>query len=159
MLTVVLFGLLKAVLPLYRTAKATSTPINVAALTCCVATAYGATSQHAVQIHALAKQRLYAGLCCCAGLFLASQTTGEAIKGGRLVAEVVTRLGFKAVPSPEPGLPNPPSMITAVEFGSREGMVAFCKGIQLACPVGSYIRPEPGEHCVSAMHRTGSRTS
>jgi cystathionine beta-lyase family protein involved in aluminum resistance len=36
-------------------------------------------------------------------------------------------------------------MITAVEMGSREGMVAFCKGIQLACPVGSYIRPEPGE--------------
>ncbi|WIA34150.1 hypothetical protein OEZ86_012512 [Tetradesmus obliquus] len=29
-------------------------------------------------------------------------------------------------------------------MGSREGMVAFCKGIQLACPVGSYIRPEPG---------------
>jgi hypothetical protein len=25
-------------------------------------------------------------------------------------------------------------------------MVAFCKGIQLACPVGSYIRPKPGEH-------------
>uniref|UniRef100_A0A383VT04 Uncharacterized protein n=1 Tax=Tetradesmus obliquus TaxID=3088 RepID=A0A383VT04_TETOB len=78
------------------------------------------------------------------GLFLASQTTGEAIKGGRLVAEVMSRLGFKVVPGPTPGLPNPPSMITAVEMGSREGMVAFCKGIQLACPVGSYIRPEPG---------------
>ncbi|KAF6263851.1 methionine gamma-lyase-domain-containing protein [Scenedesmus sp. NREL 46B-D3] len=78
------------------------------------------------------------------GLFLASQTTGEAVKGGRLVAEVMTRLGFRAVPSPAPGLPDPPSMITAVEMGSREGMVAFCKGIQLACPVGSYIRPEPG---------------
>jgi cystathionine beta-lyase family protein involved in aluminum resistance len=39
------------------------------------------------------------------------------------------------------------SMITAIEMGSREGMVAFCKGSQLACPVGSYIRPEPGEHC------------
>eukprot|EP00775_Hariotina_reticulata_P010032 gene10032-10188_t len=78
------------------------------------------------------------------GLFLAPQTTGEAIKGGRLVAEVMTRLGFKAVPGPEPCLPNPPSMITAVEMGSREAMVAFCRGIQLACPVGSYVLPEPG---------------
>jgi cystathionine beta-lyase family protein involved in aluminum resistance len=83
----------------------------------------------------------------CAGLFLAPQTTGEAIKGGRLVAEVMSRLGFGVVPEPQPGLPKPPSMITAVEMGSREGMVAFCKGIQLACPVGSYIRPEPGAWC------------
>jgi cystathionine beta-lyase family protein involved in aluminum resistance len=93
-----------------------------------------------------------------AGLFLAPQTTGEAIKGGRLVAEVMTRLGFKAVPGPEPGLPKPPSMITAVEMGSREGMVAFCKGIQLACPVGSYIRPEPGERCFSCVLYLCSKT-
>ncbi|KAF8066226.1 ynbB [Scenedesmus sp. PABB004] len=80
------------------------------------------------------------------GLFLAPQTTGEAIKGGRLVAEVMTRLGYAATPGPLPGgaLPQPPSMITAVTLGSREGMAAFCRGVQLACPVGSYIRPEPG---------------
>lgn len=32
------------------------------------------------------------------GLFLAPQTTGEALKGGRLVAEVLHREGFKVVP-------------------------------------------------------------
>jgi hypothetical protein len=69
----------------------------------------------------------------------------------------MTRLGFKAVPGPEPGLPKPPSMITAVEMGSREGMVAFCKGIQLACPVGSYIRPEPGEHCRTLLKQMGAQ--
>ena len=79
------------------------------------------------------------------GLFQGPHTTGEAIKGGRLVAEVMSRLGFRVIPGPEPHLPSPPSMITAVELGSREAMVAFCKGIQLACPVGSYITPEPGE--------------
>lgn len=79
------------------------------------------------------------------GLFQAPHTTGEAIKGGRLVAAVMDRLGFKVIPGPKPCLPNPPSMITAVELGSRGAMVAFCKGIQLACPVGSYITPEPGE--------------
>lgn len=78
------------------------------------------------------------------GLFQGPHTTGEAIKGGRLVAEVMSRLGFRVIPGSEPCLPDPPSMITAVELGSREAMVAFCKGIQLACPVGSYITPEPG---------------
>ena len=34
-------------------------------------------------------------------------------------------------------------IIQAVELGSREGMVAFCKGIQSAAPVDSYVTPEP----------------
>lgn len=37
-----------------------------------------------------------------------------------------------------------PSMITAVEMGSKARMVAFCKAIQTMCPVGSYIQPIPG---------------
>ena len=60
-----------------------------------------------------------------AGLFMAPQTTGEALKGGRLVAEVLARGGFTVIPAP--GLPDTPSMITAVELGSRERMVAFCR--------------------------------
>jgi len=34
------------------------------------------------------------------GLFLAPQTTGEALKGGRLVAEVMHREGYHVVPPP-----------------------------------------------------------
>ena len=56
---------------------------------------------------------------------MAPQTTGEALKGGRLVAEVLARGGFTVIPAP--GLPDTPSMITAVELGSRERMVAFCR--------------------------------
>jgi cystathionine beta-lyase family protein involved in aluminum resistance len=74
---------------------------------------------------------------------MAPQTTGEALKGGRLVAEVLSRQGFPVVPAAGPT--RVPSMITAVKLGSRERMVAFCKGIQDRCPVGSYITPEPGE--------------
>lgn len=77
-----------------------------------------------------------------AGLFLAPQTTGEALKGGRLVAEVMARQGYTAIPGP--GMTHTPSMITAVELGSREAMMAFCEGVQRCCPVGSYIRPTPG---------------
>lgn len=42
------------------------------------------------------------------------------------------------------GLPNTQSMITAIELGSRARMVSLCESIQKMCPVGSYIRPEPG---------------
>jgi cystathionine beta-lyase family protein involved in aluminum resistance len=102
------------------------------------------------------------------GLFAAPQTTGEALKGGRLVAAVMAREGYRVVPAPPPPppseltlegrsgggggsggsssshLPDPPSMITAVELGTRRRMVAFCRGVQRACPVGSYVLPEPG---------------
>ena len=79
-----------------------------------------------------------------AGLFLAPQMVGEALKGGRLVAEVLSRAGFKCLPAP--GMPPTHSFITAVEMGSPERMVAFCCAVQRCCPVGSYVQPEPGEH-------------
>jgi cystathionine beta-lyase family protein involved in aluminum resistance len=34
--------------------------------------------------------------------------------------------------------------ITAVELGSRDRMIAFCKAIQKRSPVGAYITPIPG---------------
>ena len=36
-------------------------------------------------------------------------------------------------------------IIQAVELGSREGMIAFCKGIQSAAPVDSYADPIPSD--------------
>lgn len=79
------------------------------------------------------------------GLFLAPQTVGEALKGGRLVAEVLQKEGYRVIPSPGKPLNGDPwSFITAVELGSPELMVAFCRAVQERCPVGSYIRPVPG---------------
>ena len=34
-------------------------------------------------------------------------------------------------------------IIQAVELGTPEGVIAFCKGIQAAAPVDSYVTPEP----------------
>lgn len=76
------------------------------------------------------------------GLFLAPQMVGEALKGGRLVAEVLSRAGLKCLPAA--GMPPTHSFITAVEMGSQQRMVAFCRAVQQCCPVGSYVRPEPG---------------
>lgn len=78
------------------------------------------------------------------GLFLGPQMTGEALKGGRLVAEIMTRRGYTVVPGPSPTLPHPPSFITAIRLGDPAKMQAFCRGIQALCPVGSYVLPEPG---------------
>ena len=34
-------------------------------------------------------------------------------------------------------------IIQAVELGTPEGLIAFCKGIQAAAPVDSFVTPEP----------------
>ena len=79
------------------------------------------------------------------GLFMAPQTVGEALKGGRLVAEVLSKEGFRVIPAAgAPSKGEPWSFITAVEFGCPERMMSFCRAIQERCPVGSYIRPIPG---------------
>lgn len=76
------------------------------------------------------------------GLFLAPQMVGEALKGGRLAAEVLYREGYRVIPAPGPC--QPWSFITAVELGSPKRMQAFCRAVQACCPVGSYVRPIPG---------------
>ena len=49
-------------------------------------------------------------------------------------------LGFHVVPN---STESRHDIIQAVELGSGEKMVAFCKGIQAAAPVDSYVTPEP----------------
>src|SRR5699024_1994106 len=49
-------------------------------------------------------------------------------------------LGFSVVPN---GTESRHDIIQAVTFGTREGVIAFCKGIQAAAPVDSYVTPEP----------------
>ncbi|MBP5265581.1 MAG: methionine gamma-lyase family protein, partial [Lachnospiraceae bacterium] len=41
------------------------------------------------------------------------------------------------------GSENRHDIIQAIEFGSPEGLCAFCEGIQAAAPVDSYVTPEP----------------
>ncbi len=50
------------------------------------------------------------------------------------------RLGFKVVPD---GKEERYDIIQAVELGSADGLIAFCKGIQAAAPVDSFVTPEP----------------
>ena len=74
------------------------------------------------------------------GLFLAPTVVSSAVKGAVFAAACYEKLGFRVVPSSREVRRD---IIQAVELKSREGMVAFCKGIQAAAPVDSYVTPEP----------------
>ena len=74
------------------------------------------------------------------GLFLAPTVVASAVKGAVFTAACYEKLGFRVVPSSQEVRRD---IIQAVELKSREGMVAFCKGIQAAAPVDSYVTPEP----------------
>ena len=74
------------------------------------------------------------------GFFLAPTITASALKGAVFAANLYERLGFPVVPD---GSESRHDIIQAVTLGSPEGVIAFCKGIQAAAPVDSYVSPEP----------------
>lgn len=74
------------------------------------------------------------------GFFLAPTVTASALKGAVFAANIYERLGYRVIPN---GTESRHDIIQAVELGSREAMVAFCRGIQAAAPVDSYVTPEP----------------
>lgn len=74
------------------------------------------------------------------GFFLAPTVTASALKGAVFAANIYERLGFPVVPN---GKEDRHDIIQAVELGTPEGVIAFCKGIQAAAPVDSYVSPEP----------------
>ena len=76
------------------------------------------------------------------GLYMCPATVGEALKGGRLIAEVFRSHGYKVVP--ERGDKGPFSFITAIEMRDPEAMLEFCQVVQRHSPIGSYVRPEFG---------------
>ncbi|MCP9293593.1 MAG: methionine gamma-lyase family protein [Planktothrix agardhii LY1] len=76
------------------------------------------------------------------GLFLAPQMVGEAIKGTHLTSYVFHQLGYPVNPLPfEPRR----DVIQAIELGSPNKLIAFCRAIQQYSPIGSYLEPVPAE--------------
>lgn len=74
------------------------------------------------------------------GLFLAPTVVASALKGAVFAANILESFGFAVVPD---GSESRHDIIQAVTFGSPEGVIAFCKGIQAAAPVDSFVTPEP----------------
>ena len=76
------------------------------------------------------------------GFFLSPTVVAGAEKGAIFAANLYEPLGFKCVPN---ATESRHDIIQAVELGSEKAMIAFCKGIQAAAPVDSYVDPIPGD--------------
>jgi cystathionine beta-lyase family protein involved in aluminum resistance len=74
------------------------------------------------------------------GFFLAPQVVSGALKGAIYAANIYEKLGFSVIPN---GTESRHDIIQAVTLGTAEGVIAFCKGIQAAAPVDSFVIPEP----------------
>lgn len=74
------------------------------------------------------------------GLFLAPSVTANALKSAIFAANIYEKLGFSVVPN---STESRHDIIQAVTFGSPEGVIAFCQGIQQAAAVDGHVTPEP----------------
>lgn len=74
------------------------------------------------------------------GFFQAPTVVAGALKGAIFAANLYERLGYQVVPD---GKENRYDIIQAITFGDPKCVIAFCKGIQAAAPVDSYVTPEP----------------
>ena len=74
------------------------------------------------------------------GFFLSPTVVAGAEKGAIFAASLYEPLGFRCVPG---AAESRHDIIQAVELGSEEAMVAFCRGIQAAAPVDSFATPMP----------------
>ena len=74
------------------------------------------------------------------GFFLAPTVTAGAIKGAVFAAALYERLGFPVFPSSDTIRHD---IIQAIDLHSPEALKAFCRVIQAAAPVDSFVTPEP----------------
>lgn len=74
------------------------------------------------------------------GLFLAPTVTASALKGAIFAANLYEPLGFDVVPD---SVESRHDIIQAITFGTPEGVIGFCQGIQAAASVDSHVTPEP----------------
>lgn len=73
------------------------------------------------------------------GTFPVSDRCCGCIKGRDFRSKRV-REGFGVVPN---GTESRHDIIQAITFGTPEGVIKFCEGIQAAAPVDSFVTPEP----------------
>ena len=74
------------------------------------------------------------------GFFLAPTVVAGALKGAIFAASIYEKLGYPVIPN---GTEPRYDIIQAVTLGSAEQVIAFCRGIQAAAPVDSFVVPEP----------------
>ncbi len=74
------------------------------------------------------------------GFYMAPHVVTECLKGLALAAAVFAEAGFKSSPSAEEERYD---IIQTITFNAREPMLQFCRAVQAASPIDSYVTPEP----------------
>ena len=74
------------------------------------------------------------------GLFLSPHVTAQCVKGAALFARVFEQLNLLTMPLYDAIRSD---IIQAVQFPDADSLVAFCRSIQKAAPVDSFVSPEP----------------
>jgi len=74
------------------------------------------------------------------GFFISPVVTASALKGAIFAANIYEKLGFDVLPD---STEERHDIIQAITFHNSEAVIAFCKGIQAASPVDSFVTPEP----------------
>ena len=74
------------------------------------------------------------------GLFLAPHVTAQCVKGAALFARVFEQMHLLTMPLYDAMRSD---IIQAVQFPDAASLVAFCRSIQKAAPVDSFVSPEP----------------
>ncbi|MCL2017062.1 MAG: methionine gamma-lyase family protein [Defluviitaleaceae bacterium] len=73
------------------------------------------------------------------GLFLAPQVVEGSIRGAIIAARAFENLGFAVLPT---STEKRSDIVQAIKLGSERAIMAFCRGIQQAAPVDSFVTPE-----------------
>ena len=76
------------------------------------------------------------------GLFIAPKVTNGAVKGAILCGKVFELLGFDVSPKAEDLRSD---IVQSVKFNDPAKLISFCKGIQAAAPIDSFVSPVPGD--------------
>ncbi|MBE7025747.1 MAG: hypothetical protein E7408_06820 [Ruminococcaceae bacterium] len=74
------------------------------------------------------------------GFFMAPHIVSQAIKCAVFCGALMERLGFDVCPKPG-DVRN--DIIQAIRFGTPNRVIAFCRGLQAASPIDSFVSPEP----------------
>lgn len=74
------------------------------------------------------------------GLFFAPTVTASAVKTAVFAAAVFKALGYAVLPQPDEKRCD---IVEAITLESEQGVLSFCRGVQFAAPVDSFVTPEP----------------
>ncbi len=74
------------------------------------------------------------------GLFLAPNVVGGSVKTAVLASKVFEELGYETYPTSNDKRSD---IVQAIKFNDPNKLIEFCKGIQKAAPVDSFVVPEP----------------